>query len=148
MQSLFDPTKVHFSDFKMLKGQVETPAGLELPADLQFLSDYALSMGLSADNELLRVDLAVEIKAESPTAEMPAIQGSFHFAFLYQIENLDELVQLADAKAPQLDYNLSVALAGITYSTVRGMLMTRLQSTLLEKFIMPVVNPADLLGKG
>lgn len=148
MQSLFDPTKVHFSDFKMLKGQVETPAGLELPAALLFLSDYHLSMGLSADNELMRVDLAVEIKAESPTSEMPAIQGSFHFAFLYQIENLDELVQLADAKAPQLDYNLSVALAGITYSTVRGMLMTRLQGTLLEKFIMPVVNPADLLGKG
>lgn len=132
----------------MLRGQVETPGSMDLPPDLQFASEYHLSIGLGTDNKLIRVDLGVEIKAISPTTEMVPVQGSFLFAFAYQIENINELVHNAASEAPQLDYNLSIALAGITYSTVRGILMTRLQGTLLEKFIMPVVNPAELLGKG
>lgn len=145
--SAFDPNKVHFSDFKMLKGQVETPGNMELPADLQFVSEYHVSMGLGTANKLIRVDLGVEIKAQSPSAPIEHVQGSFLFAFAYFVENIDDLVQNPNTETPELDYNLSVALAGITYSTVRGILMTRLQGTLLEKFIMPVVNPAELLGK-
>jgi hypothetical protein len=148
MKLLFDPNKVHFSDFKMLKGQVETPSGMEIPSDLQFLSEFSLSIGLGTGNQSMRVDLGVEIKVDAASAEVTPIRGSFLFAFVYQIENIDELVQFSESEAPQLDYHLSVALAGITYSTVRGILMTRLQGTLLERFIMPVINPADLINNG
>ena len=43
---------------------------------------------------------------------------------------------------------LGNALASITYSTSRGILMTRFQGTVLSDFILPVINPNDLLEKG
>jgi hypothetical protein len=144
--SAFNPNKVQIRDFKMLKGQVETPEHLEMPTELAFDSEFHLSLGLHAADKLMRVDLGVEIVARSSsTAESP-IKGSFLFVFVYEIENFSELVEFSEAAVPKVNASLSVALAGITYSTVRGILMTRLQGTLLEKFIMPVINPADLLG--
>jgi hypothetical protein len=44
--------------------------------------------------------------------------------------------------------SLGNALASITYSTSRGILMTRFQGTALSDFILPVINPNNLLEKG
>ncbi|MNY64312.1 hypothetical protein D3C86_2014030 [compost metagenome] len=43
---------------------------------------------------------------------------------------------------------LGNALASITYSTSRGILMTRFQGTVLSDFILPVIDPNSLLEKG
>lgn len=146
--SAFDPNKVKIRDYKMLKGQVETPENLAMPTELEYDSEFLLSLGLHAADKLMRVDLGVEIVARSSSKVELPIKGSFLFVFVYEIENFNELVEFTEAAVPKVNSSLSVALAGITYSTVRGILMTRLQGTLLEKFIMPVVNPAELLGKG
>ena len=44
-----------------------------------------------------------------------------------------------------IDANLGNALASISYATSRGILMTRFQGTALEDFILPVIDPNDLL---
>ena len=45
----------------------------------------------------------------------------------------------------ELDPGLGNALSSITYSTARGVLLTRLQGTALQNFVLPVINPNKLL---
>jgi hypothetical protein len=63
------------------------------------------------------------------------------------LTNLSDLVKIID-KTEQLEVNngLANALASMTYSTSRGVLLTRLQRTALEAFILPVIDPNELLN--
>jgi hypothetical protein len=45
-----------------------------------------------------------------------------------------------------LDPDLGNALSAITYSTARGILLTRLQGTAFQDFILPIINPNNLLN--
>jgi len=65
--------------------------------------------------------------------------------FVYHIENLNELANPDDKKLIQLHPALANALSSVTYSTSRGILLTRLQGTALQNFVLPIINPNKLL---
>ncbi len=71
--------------------------------------------------------------------------GSFHLVFIYRIENFEELVTTGENNRLKLNSLLANALASVTYSTSRGILLTRLQGTVLQNFVLPVINPNSLL---
>ncbi len=71
----------------------------------------------------------------------------FHFVYVFHVENLQELAIPDENKGISLNGGLGNALASITYSTSRGILLTRLKGTGLENFILPVIDPNSLLKK-
>jgi hypothetical protein len=65
--------------------------------------------------------------------------------FIYQTENLKDLAKPDDNNLIKLDPGLANALSSVTYSTSRGILLTRLQGTALQNFVLPIINPNKLL---
>ncbi len=83
------------------------------------------------------------VNTESQDKDSDTARGLFELNFVYHIENLSELVEQKDQQVT-IDAGLSNALASITYSTTRGILMTRFQGTSLANFILPVIDPNRL----
>jgi hypothetical protein len=136
------PEKISILEFKIIKGQLESPFDFDIDSIIKHNFNVNYNVGFNVEERLAKVDFIVEIETESGTNQQEA-SGLFHFAFVYQVENMDELVE--EEEEVVVHPYLHNALASITYSTSRGILMTRFKGTALENFILPVVDPNTLL---
>jgi hypothetical protein len=141
---IFDPEKIQLLDFKLLKGQVETPEDFDEEKLNGFDLDNTLKLGFNLGEKLAKVDLKIRITANSTSVSVAAFT-LFEMAFIFQTANLDELAMLDDSQALMLHPALGNSLAAIAYSTARGVLLTRLQGTIFQDFILPVVSSTKLL---
>ena len=144
--NLLQPEKMHLLEFKLIKGAIESPFEFNSAAVEGHKFDIDLDLSFNLNDKLAKADFQVNVasqsKGENTTVES---QGSFHFVYIFQIENLNELVEEKDDKTIDISGALGNALASITYSTSRGILMTRFQGTALNDFILPIIDPNSLL---
>lgn len=146
-KNVFNPEKITLVDFKMIKGQVDTPESFNNSKVVGHQLDNSLKLGFNLDDKLAKADFTVSVKTDSNGENESEATGNFHLIFIYRIENLDELAIPEKNKRLNLNPGLANALSSVTYSTSRGILLTRLQGTALQNFILPVINPNSLLHK-
>jgi hypothetical protein len=144
--NIFAPEKINLIDFKMKRGQVDTPENFDLSKIDGYDSDSSLRLGFNLKDKIARVDLMTNIKTLSAGHDGNETKGNFHLVYFYHIENLDELATMLDDHTIDLNPFLANALASVTYSTSRGVLLTRLQGTTLQNFILPIIDPNQLLN--
>ena len=144
-KNVFDPEKITLIDFKMIKGQVETPEDFDISKVVGNQLDNSLQLGFNLDDKLAKADFTVSVKTDSKGENEIEATGNFHLIFIYRIENLEELAIPEKNKRLTLNPGLSNALSSVTYSTSRGILLTRLQGTALQNFVLPIINPNNLL---
>ena len=139
------PEKIHLLEFKLIKGSIESPFDFNSSKveGHKFDLDFDLSFNLS--DKLAKADFLVNVESKSKDENKVEAQGSFHFVYVFHVENINELVEEKDDKTIDISGALGNALASITYSTSRGILMTRFQGTALNDFILPIINPNNLL---
>lgn len=147
-KNVFDPEKIALIEFKMIKGQVDTPETFDINKVIGHQLDNSLQLGFSLDDKLAKADFSVKVTTASKGENEVEASGSFHLIFIYRIDNLDDLAIPEKNKRLKLNPGLTNALSSITYSTSRGILLTRLQGTALQNFVLPVINPAKLLKMG
>lgn len=145
--SPFDPEKIVILDCKMTKGQIDAPEDFNLQYIRSYQLDNSLQLGFNLDEKLAKADLHIAIKTQSANEYRQASEaiGTFHFVFIYRVANLQELISVDRNNLMDLQPILGNALSSITYSTARGILLVRLQGTALQNFILPVINPNNLL---
>jgi len=143
--NIFDPEKISIVEFKMVKGQVDVPEEFEAANVEGHHLDNSLQLGFNLDEKLVKSDFTIEIKTESKGQNTKEASGNFHLVFLYHIENLNDLAKPDDKNLIELHPALANALSSVTYSTSRGILLTRLQGTALQNFVLPIINPNKLL---
>jgi len=140
------PEEIQLIDFGVIKGGIDCP--LNHDNSLVLKHDYQVDFGLKYDlktNEV-KTDFDFKVKTISSEEQETEANGNCHFAFLFTVNNLEDLVRRMDETDEMMvSPHLGNALASITYSTSRGILMTRFQGTALSDFILPIVNPNDLL---
>lgn len=144
---LFQAEKINIVDFKLLKGQVETPDDFAIENVEGHHLENSLELAFNLEDKLVKADFTVTISTESKQKNKEEAKGSFHLVFIFKVENLEQLAIPNENKMIELNANLGNALSSITYSTSRGILITRLQGTALQNFILPVINPNSLLHK-
>ena len=144
-KNVFDPEKMALIDFKMLKGQVDTPENFDLSKVVGHQLDNSLQLGFNLDKKLAKADFAISVKTDSKGGNETEATGNFHLIFIYQIENLEELATPKKDNQLSLNPEMANALSSVTYSTSRGILLTRLQGTALQNFVLPIINPGKLL---
>lgn len=140
---MLDAEKISIVEFKIIKGQIESPFDFDL--DIVEGHDFKVNFNLSfnIESKLAKTDFEISITTKS-IEKQEEVNGFFHFIFVYKVENL-EILTLVKNKEIQVDENLGSTLAAITYSTVRGILMTRFQGTALDDFILPIINSNKLV---
>jgi hypothetical protein len=146
-KEVFDPEKITILDVKMVKEQVDVPEEFEESIIAGHHADSGLRLGVNLGDKLIKMDLTIEIKTESKSQNHGEATGSFHLVFLYQVENLDDLIETSQSSMIELHPALGSALSAISYSTARGVLLTRLRGTALQNFMLPVINPNSLIQK-
>ena|SRR5690606_5753984 len=144
-KNIFDPEKIALIEFKMIKGQVDTPENFDISKVVGHQLDNSLQLGFNHDDKLAKADFTISVKTDSKGENEVEATGNFHLIFIYRIENLEELATPKKNKRLNLHPGLANALSSVTYSTSRGILLTRLQGTALQKFALPIIYPNKLL---
>lgn len=142
------PEKIKIIDFRIIKGYVECPFELQIGDIEQFQSNLEFDIGFNEEKKFVKADLKINIVTHSKGQVFAEAKSDFHIVFVYYVENLEELISFDTKKQVTVDAGLANAIASITYSTSRGVLMTRLQGTALKDFILPVIPPNNLIKPG
>ena len=142
---LFNPEKISILEYKYIKGQIDTPEDFNIEKVKGHDLENTLQLGFNLDDKLAKADFFFNIQTKSSSDNQNEASGAFHLVFIYKIENIEELVSISKEGHLEVNSWLGNALASITYSTSRGILLTRLQGTVFQNFILPVINPDNLL---
>lgn len=142
----FDPEKLLIVEYKFLKGEVNNPEDFIPEAVVHDKVESSLDLRFNLSEKLVRADFKVEIQTDSEGGNKHEANGNFHLMFIFLVKNLEELSVLSKDNLIDIDPALGSTLSAITYSTARGILMTRLQGTALQHFILPIINPNILIG--
>ena len=141
----FNPEKINLVDCKIIKAQVDMPENFDLNKVAGYKLDNTLQLGFNLEDKLAKADFIINIQSDSKGDNEFEASGDFHLVFIYRIENLAELAILDKNNRVDLNPSLANALSSVTYSTSRGILITRLQGTALQNFVLPIINPNNLL---
>jgi hypothetical protein len=146
--NMLKPDKIEIVDFKIIKGQINSPFDFEIEKVEGHTFNVDFELGFNLEDKLVKADFLVNVETKSIEEEIEEAVGAFSFVYVFYVDNIEELTTLEKDQTVALHPSLGNALASITYSTSRGILMTRFQGTALSDFILPVINPNNLLEKG
>jgi hypothetical protein len=141
----FDPELLSIIECKMVTGRINSPESFDKNLILSYDLKNNINLGFNRELKLAKIDYTCEIASNSGGKNQQESKANFHFVFYFKIQNLEDLTHLRDEKNIELDPILANTLASLTFSTTRGILLMRLHGTALEEFILPVINPANLL---
>jgi len=138
-----DPQKIVIQEFRIAKANLECPDDFQGQDIASFTYDVNMETECSLEDSLIKAILVVTVGTVS-NEKTEEVSASFRFVFIYNYEHLsDHAVKTSDGVA--LDPYLANAIASVTYSTSRGVLISRFQDTPLRDFILPVVDPQDFV---
>lgn len=146
-QNEFDPEKIMFADFKIIKCHLNTPENFDITKLKGHRLQNSLEIKFNLDEKLAKADLHVDIRTESNDNEEEEATGSYLLSFIYVIENMEKLALPGKNNMLQIHPFLTNSIASVTYSTARGILISKLQGTVFENFVLPIINPNKLLRK-
>jgi hypothetical protein len=139
-----EPEKIVIREFRLVKGQIESPFDFKISNIKLFDFKVDFNTGFNLEEGLIKADFVIEVASVSlePTQEATCV---YHFVFLFYVTDLKEHAQIAADETIDWNPYLANAIASITYSTSRGILISRFQGTVMKDFILPVVDPNSLL---
>ena len=143
---LMQPDKIHIANIAIAKCHIDSPFEFKIENTNGHEFSMEFELGFNLEDKLVKADFKFEIITKSEGVNKEEAQGSFHYIYVFNVENLEELA------IPDKNYNIELngglgnALASITYSTTRGILFARLKGTALENFILPVIDPNKLFN--
>lgn len=145
-ENAFQTEKLRITEVKLMKEQIESSYGFNIKEMEGFSVNTSFDIGFIPDDKLTRAELSVNISTISKDEQTVPAKGSFLFAFYIEVENLDDLIEPSENEGKaNVSEELGIGVASVAYSTARGILLSRLQNTVFEKFILPVINPNVLL---
>jgi hypothetical protein len=139
------PEKIEIVKFKIIKGQINSPFDFEEDKVEGHSYNVNFELGFNIPDKLIKADFSVNVETKSNKESTEEAMGAFSFVYVYRVDNIEELTKSEKDNTVSISPALGNALASITYSTSRGILMTRFQGTALSNFILPVINPNELL---
>ena len=146
-----DPEKIHMLRIKTLKGRIANDAEIDssIIASYRFTNDIATA--INEEEKIVGLKLTVYIDTLDNKKEKLDIQASYTHEFVFKVDNLSDFVYSEEEKETAgndniVDPLLIGTLAGISYSTTRGIIITRTQGTALNAVILPVIDPKKLMG--
>lgn len=145
-----DPQKIHMMGLRIVKSYFEVELEvLEDPRDIEYINLGTKSesqFNLEEDYQLFK--LFVKIHGLSEDGESICAKGEYQIDFHYKIDNLMDFVDLEkDSNGFSVKSMLGATIAGISYSTSRGIILDRTQTTDFAGVLLPVIDPNQLLNE-
>lgn len=141
------PEKINIVNTQIVKCNIDSPFDFSLENIEGHSFDLDFELAFNLDDSMVKADFVLNASTKSKEEVENEAVGAFHFVYVFHVENLQELAIPDENKEISLHGGLGNALASITYSTSRGILLARLKGTGLENFVLPVIDPNSLLKK-
>lgn len=142
-----NPKEILIREFKITRGNINCPDYFDVAGIESFSFNVNLDLGFNIEENLIRSAFAVDVATKSREQAEEAT-GSFHLIFIFSYDSLRDHTSVGEDESVSCNPYLANAIASITYSTSRGILLSRFQGTAMRDFILPVVDPNSLLAKG
>jgi hypothetical protein len=137
------PEKITLREFRLVKGRIDSPFDFKISNIKSFDFKVDFNTGFNLDEGLIKADFIIDVTTISSEPTTEAI-CNYYFVFLFHVQGIHEHAQLTPDGVMDLNPYLANAIASITYSTSRGILISRFQGTVMKDFILPVVDPNGL----
>jgi hypothetical protein len=140
----FKVDQLFIKDIRIIKGELDSPFHAHISDIIDFESDMDFAVSVNTDNSEVLAEFTVTIKAIFEANTAIEAHAHFELGFLFGIGNFNKMVTQLPDETFELDNSLMNAVASITYSTSRGILLTRFQGTLFRDFLLPIIHPNSL----
>lgn len=142
-----EPEKIHLLGIRIIKEYLEcSNEFLENPAPVESLvfgHDYSQFLNLESSG--LRSRLYLRLGGVDQSEKELGLEAEYGLEFHFVVENLRDFAEPLENEVINLKGGLAATIAGISYSTARGIIWGKLRSTALAHIVLPVINPNDLL---
>ncbi len=142
------PDKIHLKEFRIVEAEIKSPEFFGKNEINHYNSVCDFNMAFNLEDGLIKANLIINVHTVSNSnTNLQEAKVLFEMVYIFHIENFKDLaIQMPDDTL-DLKGGLANAIASIAYSTSRGVLMTRLQGTVMSEFILPVIDPNELIAK-
>lgn len=141
------PEQIHIRWVQVYKNMIDTPESfLNAPFYIKhYRHGIAQQPGMDLENELFRIRMDIAIDGLNENKEDTGVRGNFGIEIVFNIENLNQFIS-GEGNSFEIDGDFGAVIMGIVYSTARGIIFEKTRGSFLEKIILPVINPAELLN--
>lgn len=146
-----EPEKIHILSIKTLKGKIENDEDAQSSSIIGYRYKNALAIALNVEERIVGLKHTIYIDTLNKKGEELNIKASYTHEFIFKVDNLNDFVNTTvknandeEEQEENIDPIMLGTLAGIAYSTVRGIVMNRTQGTALNAVILPVIDPKKL----
>lgn len=140
----FKPELIQMVGFRVREGHLKH---FDVPTSKTKRYRFTVNNSLATVPEKKGVSVRFEVEIYQTNAKKEDLATArYVFEADYTVKNLSELLLEPEKPNSSIDKRLLISLVAITYSTVRGALITRLQGTQMDDFFLPVVDPVKLIN--
>jgi hypothetical protein len=140
------PEKIHLQNIRVINGSIDTDPEFNVKEIDGFETYFEVTTGINEEKNAVRLVVTAKFIGMDKSDTALKANAEYKVDFHFMVENLlDFLVKDGEPPATKLHSILGATLAAISYSTLRGIVLTRTQGTILDGIILPVINPSHLL---
>ncbi len=143
--SKFDPRKLALHAIRVLHFSYQvSDEYLANPREVRGVAlhiDKEFAFQLKENAVLIR--LQGEIQGQGDEESPLGVEARFLIEFYFSVENLKEFTRTERDGSVAMELLLAASLLSIAYSTARGILFERLKGTVLERGILPIIDPKE-----
>ncbi len=144
--SKVDPTKIILEGIGIMRAAID-PTDDYIAAPVEPVTttwNCTTAWNVDHKTSAIMFSLRVDLKGLDKKSKEIGLNGYYELGFRFKVVNLKELTQKTkDGDA--VDMHLLATIAGIAYSTTRGIVMDRTAGTYFNGVILPVIDPKQLL---
>jgi len=144
--SKVDPTKIVLEGISILRAAID-PSDAYIAAPTQpATSAWTCNTAWNIDHKTSTImfSIRIDLQGVDKKGKEIGLKGYYELGFRFKITNLKDLTQKIKG-INALDGSLLATIAGIAYSTTRGIVMERTAGTFFNGVVLPVIDPKQLL---
>ncbi|MFM2307719.1 MAG: hypothetical protein RLZZ367_2388 [Bacteroidota bacterium] len=147
MNQIF-PEKIKLTTIKMVNGSIECAPELAMknPVIHSFTTEFEADFRINYDLKNITYFIKVKLQAIDKELKPIAIKAEYSFSLAFTVDNLSDYIVERTNSGIVVELILAGTLMGIAYSTIRGMVLSRTEGTILDGIILPVVDPKSLIA--
>ncbi|MEC3965590.1 hypothetical protein [Flagellimonas halotolerans] len=135
-----DPSKIHIKHIEELFSEIDELDSSNDNKKIEIKVAHNSAYDVSQNGFLLGLQIVFESHEENNISEC-----KFRYNFYFEVDNLSEMYSLNEDDFPVFQKLFVATLSGISYSTLRGIIMEKTSNTPWGTLILPVIDPSKIL---
>ena len=145
-EKTFNPENIKILGWNLILEQINSPQNFDTSLISWHGFHAVMNLEINPEDDLLKADLRIEVITESEGDNMEEAQAIFQILYYIRVEGISDFTISRQAEKIVLHSELGNFIAALTYSTSRGILLSRVLGTGLKDFILPVIDTDALLS--